>query len=82
MQQARLAHPDNNPQDEQAAQHFNEVNSAYRMLKSCAEYDRRATAPTIAAADYRCDFEQSAKAGVLVVSISRSSELVARGKTA
>jgi hypothetical protein len=82
LQQARLAHPDNNPQDEKAAQHFDEVNSAYRMLKSCIELERRATAPESAVADYSCDFEKSARAGVLVVSISRSSDLVARGKTA
>jgi hypothetical protein len=77
LQQARLRHPDNNQQDADATTRFKDANSAYRLLRYCHNMQYRTAAPSIAENEFRCDFGQIADAGLLLVNISRSSDVAA-----
>ena len=78
LRQARLHHPDNNPNDEQAANIFKDDNTAYRLLRYCHAMQHRAVAPQMPETEFRCNFAQAAAGGLLRVNISRSSDLAAR----
>jgi len=78
LHQARLNHPDNNQEDAGAIDRFKEANSAYRLLRYCHRMQYRTTAPGIPENEYRCDLGQIADTGLLLVNISRSSDLAAR----
>ena len=78
LRQARLHHPDNNPQDQDAASLFKDDHAAYRLLRYCLVMQKRAVASDAPESDFRCDLAQAATGGLLRVNISRSSELAAR----
>ena len=78
LRQARLHHPDNNPQDQDAANLFKDDHTAYRLLRYCLVMQKRAVASDAPESDFRCDLAQAATGGLLRVNISRSSELAAR----
>lgn len=82
LRQARLHHPDNNAQDPQAAVLFEDDNTAYRLLRNCQNMQRRCAAgikpgQADAEATFRCDLEEAANGGLLLVNVSRSSEIAA-----
>jgi hypothetical protein len=78
LRQARLHHPDSNPNDDQAAAIFKDDNTAYHLLRYCHAMQHRAVAPEAPESEFRCDFVQAAAGGLLHVNISRSSDLAAR----
>ena len=78
LRQARLHHPDNNPQDQDAACLFKDDHAAYRLLRYCLVMQKRAVASDAPESDFRCDLAEAATGGLLRVNISRSSELAAR----
>jgi hypothetical protein len=78
LRQARLHHPDNNRNDDQAPNIFKDDNTAYQLLRYCHGMQHRAVAPESPACDFRCDLAQVAAGGLLRVNISRSSDLAAR----
>lgn len=78
LRQARLHHPDANPNDDQAANIFKDDNTAYHLLRHCHAMQHRAVAPEAPESEFRCDFAQAVAGGLLRVNISRSSDLAAR----
>lgn len=81
LRQARVHHPDNNDQDPEAAALFKDDNTAYRLLRNCHAMQRR-SAPPCSDDDidlaFRCNLAQAAARGMLLVNISRSSQIAAR----
>jgi hypothetical protein len=79
LRQARLHHPDNNAQNGEAANLFKDDHAAYRLLRTCHAMQHRALAPETPESTYCCDLASAAAAGgLLLVNISRSSDLAAR----
>ena len=82
--QARLHHPDSNPQDaDAAALLFKDDNTAYRLLRHCYAVQHRGAVqhevtPQSSVGSFRCNLAEAAAGGLLRVTISRSSDLAAR----
>ena len=79
LRQARLHHPDNNAQDQDAATLFKDDHAAYRLLRYChGDAEAGSGVWTHPRAIFGVIWQQAATGGLLRVNISRSSELAAR----
>jgi hypothetical protein len=78
LRQARLHHPDNNPGDLVAGEQFKEDNSAYRLLRYCYAMQQRTAGVCAEDTSFGCDFGHAIDGGLLLINISRSSDLASR----